>query len=671
MKSNKALRSGFLLAALGMIYGDIGCSPLYVVKYIVKESGGAPAVSEALVLGSLSLILWSLLLLATVKSVLLLLRADNRGEGGHFALYALVRQRGRWLLLPAALGGAALMADSVLTPALSLTAAVEGSACLADGAFPGMGTRGTVALVLVLLSVLFLSQGLGSRRTGRFLGPVMLAWFLFIGTAGAIRLSGDGRVLRALDPLVGVRFLFSAGNTMGFSLLGLVFLSVTGTEILYANLDFSGRKAITRAWPFVLLCLSLSYLGQGAWLLGQLGDPARLSQAAADPFFRMLPASLRVPALLLALAAAWSTSQTVVNGSFTLVSEAIRLNLLPALEIRYPSDSIRQEYIPSVNFLMWLLSCAAVAVFRSGERMASVYGLMIAISMLTTSMMLYVFLRAGRPGARPVLGLILLLGMLEACFFFAGLQKLLTGGAVGLLLTLLLLAGMLSWNRGEEIEKSFSARLPVREYLPLLDQLRRDTDYRKLADNLVYLDSGTETDTVDRAILYSILDRGPKRAQAYWIVTVNTVGEPNLQRYQVETFGTDFLFRLRLDLGYKCSRPLTRYLRDALLDMERQGLIPVNRKNFVLSEDSALGTFHYRVLRRRASGAESLTLPELWALRMRNLLQGLAGLREEWYTEEDTDVEVERIPLSLAEGAPARRLRRLRTEASAEAAKEE
>ena len=637
MKSNKALRSGFLLAALGMIYGDIGCSPLYVVKYIVKESGGAPAVSEALVLGSLSLILWSLLLLATVKGVLLLLRADNRGEGGHFALYALVRQRGRWLLLPAALGGAALMAD----------------------------------LVLVLLSVLFLSQGLGSRRTGRFLGPVMLAWFLFIGTAGAIRLSGDGRVLRALDPLVGVRFLFSAGNTMGFSLLGLVFLSVTGTEILYANLDFSGRKAITRAWPFVLLCLSLSYLGQGAWLLGQLGDPARLSQAAADPFFRMLPASLRVPALLLALAAAWSTSQTVVNGSFTLVSEAIRLNLLPALEIRYPSDSIRQEYIPSVNFLMWLLSCAAVAVFRSGERMASVYGLMIAISMLTTSMMLYVFLRAGRPGARPVLGLILLLGMLEACFFFAGLQKLLTGGAVGLLLTLLLLAGMLSWNRGEEIEKSFSARLPVREYLPLLDQLRRDTDYRKLADNLVYLDSGTETDTVDRAILYSILDRGPKRAQAYWIVTVNTVGEPNLQRYQVETFGTDFLFRLRLDLGYKCSRPLTRYLRDALLDMERQGLIPVNRKNFVLSEDSALGTFHYRVLRRRASGAESLTLPELWALRMRNLLQGLAGLREEWYTEEDTDVEVERIPLSLAEGAPARRLRRLRTEASAEAAKEE
>ncbi|MBQ3276222.1 MAG: KUP/HAK/KT family potassium transporter [Oscillospiraceae bacterium] len=659
MKPNKKIRSGFLLAALGMVYGDIATSPLYVMKFIVMESGGAPAVSEALVLGSLSLILWSLLLLATVKGVALLLRADNRGEGGLFALYALVRDRGRWLLVPAALGGAALLADSVLTPALTLTAAVEGSRSLSAGSFTGPGTRGAVILVLLLLSALFLFQGLGSRRTGRFLGPVMLVWLLFIGAAGAAQLSGGGAaVLRAFDPRLGVRFLFSAGNPMGFALLGLVFLSVTGTEILYANLDFGGRKAITRAWPFVLLCLCLSYLGQGAWLIGRLGDPAWIGNAA-DPFFQMLPFSLRIPALLLALAAAWTASQTVINGSFTLVSEAIRLNLLPPLEIRYPSDSIRQEYIPSVNLLMWLFSCAAVAVFRSGQRMASVYGLTIAVAMLTTSVMLFVHLRGKRPGAWPLHGLVAVFGALELCYLAASLEKLLTGGVVTLLLTLLLLAAMLAWDRGEEIESRFGARLPLRGYLPQLKELSSDADFVKLADNLVYIDRGRDTETVDQAILYSILDRGPKRAQAYWFVTVNTVSDPYRQEYRVETFDTDYVFRIRLDLGYKCSRPLTRYLRDVFLDMEKQGLVPISRKSYCISEESALGTFHYCILRRRASGAEEFTTLELWAVRMRNLLQELAGLRTEWYTEEDTNVEVERIPMSLAEESPQERLQRL------------
>jgi KUP system potassium uptake protein len=222
-------------------------------------------------------------------------------------------------------------------------------------------------LSLVLLSALFLLQGLGSRRTGHFLGPVMLVWLLFIGIAGAAQLPGAFQVLRAFDPRLGLRFLFSVNSPKGFTLLGLVFLSVTGTEILYANLDFAGKKAITRAWPFVLLCLGLSYFGQGAWLVNQLGNPAGLSGPASDPFFQMLPGVLRFPALLLALAAAWGASQTVVNGSFTIVSEAIRLNLLPALEIQYPSDSIRQEYIPAVNFLMWLFTCLAAVFFRSGQ----------------------------------------------------------------------------------------------------------------------------------------------------------------------------------------------------------------------------------------------------------------------------------------------------------------
>lgn len=663
MKLNRNIRSGFLLASLGMIYGDIATSPLYVLKFIVLESGGMQGTGKDLVLGSLSLIIWSLLMLATVKGVLVLLRADNRGEGGIFALYALVRKNGRRFILPAALGGAALLADSILTPALTLTAAVEGSRSLSSGAFPAPGTRGTVFAVLILLSVLFSLQSFGSRRTGRFLGPVMLAWLLFIGTAGAVRLAGEPSVLGAFNPLLGLRFLFGAKNTMGFALLGLIFLSVTGTEILYANLDYGGRKAITRAWPFVLLCLCLSYLGQGAWLIRQMPASAGIS-GMADPFFQMLPAACRLPALILALAAAWAASQTVVNGSFTLVSEAIRLNLLPPLEIRYPSDSIRQEYIPSVNFLMWFLSCIAVALFKSGQRMASVYGLTIAIAMLMTSVMLFKLYR-DRKKSFPAACLILLFGVLEACFLIASLEKLLTGGFLTLLFTLLLLAAMLSRSKAEEIEQSFSSRLPLRDFLPQLEDLRSNKDFRKLADNLVYIDNGKDMETVDKAILFSVLDQGPKRARAYWFVTVNTVSEPYLQNYRVETFGTDFVFRMQLDLGYKCSKPLTRYLRAAIQDMEKQHIVPVSRKEHFLSEESSLGTFRYFVLRRQVSGAESFTVPELWALRMSNILQALAGVREEWYAEEDSEVEIERVPMSLDEEAPEERLHRLLKDPSA------
>lgn len=657
------------MAALGMIYGDIATSPLYVLKFIVKESGGA--VSEALVLGAVSLILWALLLLATAKGVLLLLRADNQGEGGHFALFALVRDRGRWLLIPAALGGAALLVDSVLTPALSFTAAVEGIRTLGAAGSGLLSQRAVVFLVIVLLSVLFLLQGLGSRRTGRFLGPVMLLWLLFIGVFGALRLSSCPAVLRAFDPRLGLRFLFSSGNPVGFSLLGFVFLSVTGTEILYANLDYGGRKAITRAWPFILACLCLSYLGQGAWLLGQVNGAGVLSGTAADPFFQMLPAAFRFPALLLALSAAWAAAQTVINGSFTLVSEAIRLDLLPALEIRYPSESIRHEYIPAVNFLMWLLSCAAVLIFRSGQRMASVYGLTIAISMLTTTAMLFSWSAKLRSGCRAVRCALVLFAVLEAFFLAASLEKLLTGGVVTLLFTLLLMEAMLTWHRGAAIEQRFSTRLPLREYLPQLRELRADEAYGRLADNLVYLDKGDDPETVDQAILFSLLDRGPKRAQTCFFVSVTTVGEPYVQRYEAETFGTDFVFRLRLELGYKCSRPLTWYLRDVFLDLEKRGLARISRKNYCLTEESQLGSFRYILLRRRISGPEDLSLSELWAMRLRGFLQAVAGLREEWYTEENTDVQVEWLPLSLAEESPRVRIRRLIAGESADSAQEE
>lgn len=660
MRSQKTLRPGLHMAALGMIYGDIGTSVLYVMKYIAAEGGAS---GEESVLGALSLILWTLLILTTGKGVLLLLRADNRGEGGHFALYALVRERGKWLLIPAALGGAALLADSVLTPALTVTAALEGLQVLPAFGSMKADSRLIPAAAMVFLTAVYALQGRGNRKTARFFGPVMLVWFGFIGAAGAAWTAAVPAVLRAVNPLLGLRFLFSAGNTLGPALLALAFLAATGTEILYANLDFSGRKAIQLAWPFVLLCILLSYFGQGAWLLSQLGSGMTSAGTAADPFFQMLPAALRLPALLLAAAAAWITVQTVVNSSTTLVSEAIRLDLLPPLEIRYPSDTILQEYIPAVNFLMWLLGCAAVALFRSGQRMAGVYGLMIAAAMLTTTVMLFVYYRDADRRRRWICCVLPVFGVMETAFLLASAGKLLRGGNVTALLTLLLYAVMMAWNRGQEVEKRFSTRLPLRNYVSQLEQLRARRDLIKAADNLVYMDAGEDMDSVDASALYSILDRGQKRADTYWFVTVTTVSEPYVQRYRVNSFGTDCVFRVVMELGYKCSLPLTEYLEDVFLDRERQGLAPTVRKEYRLSDDSAWGSFHYCILRKRPTGEERFTVPELWSLRLRNLLQSLTGVRREWYTAENTDVETEWLPLSLEEACPAQRIRRRPKEA--------
>ena len=303
--------------------------------------------------------------------------------------------------------------------------------------------------------------------------------------------------------------------------------------------------------------------------------------------------------------------------------------------------------------------------------MASVYGLMIAISMLTTTVMLFPCYRKKQVRSPAINCILVLFGVLELFILAASLEKLLTGGVVTLLFTLLLTAAMLSWNRGASIEQRFSSRLAVREHLAQLEELRSDTDFMKLSDNLVYIDSGEDLETVDQAILYSVLDRGPKRAQAYFFVSVVTLSDPYVQRYEVESFGTDFVFRLKLELGYKCSRPLTWYLREVFLDMEENGLTRISKKNYCLSKEAELGTFRYYVLYRHISGSEELSISELWAMRLRGLLQGLAGLREEWYTEENTDVGVEWLPLSLIDESPVERIQRLVTAKPSAFAEEE
>ena len=354
------------LVAIGIVYGDIGTSPLYVMKSILEGNGGITQINEPFIVGALSLIIWTITLLTTIKYVLIAMKADNHGEGGIFSLYSLVRSCGKWLIVPAMLGGAALLADGVLTPAVTVTSAVEGlrSIAMMDRLLGGRQT-GVIIITLCIIASLFAVQHAGTSRIGKAFGPVMLVWFLFLGATGAMNIFSMPQVLRAFNPAHAVELLVSPYNKLGFMILGSVFLAATGAEALYSDMGHVGRESIYISWPLVKICLILNYLGQGAWLLSSRGDAALASLESLNPFFLMLPGALRPVAVILSALAAVIASQALITGSYTLVSEAIRLDLMPHLKVQYPAETKGQIYIDTVNKILWVGCTFIVLLFRS------------------------------------------------------------------------------------------------------------------------------------------------------------------------------------------------------------------------------------------------------------------------------------------------------------------
>ena len=381
------------LVAIGIVYGDIGTSPLYVMKSILEGNGGITQINEPFIVGALSLIIWTITLLTTIKYVLIAMKADNHGEGGIFSLYSLVRSCGKWLIVPAMLGGAALLADGVLTPAVTVTSAVEGlrSIAMMDRLLGGRQT-GVIIITLCIIASLFAVQHAGTSRIGKAFGPVMLVWFLFLGATGAMNIFSMPQVLRACNPAHAVELLVSPYNKLGFMILGSVFLAATGAEALYSDMGHVGRESIYISWPLVKICLILNYLGQGAWLLSSRGDAALASLESLNPFFLMLPGALRPVAVILSALAAVIASQALITGSYTLVSEAIRLDLMPHLKVQYPAETKGQIYIDTVNKILWVGCTFIVLLFRSSARMESAYGLAITVTMLMTTLLLFVYL---------------------------------------------------------------------------------------------------------------------------------------------------------------------------------------------------------------------------------------------------------------------------------------
>ena len=652
---------GLFLVTIGIVYGDIGTSPMYVMKSILEGNGGISQVDEGFIIGALSLVIWTITLLTTFKYVLIAMKADNHGEGGIFSLYSLVKNCGKWLIFPAMLGGAALLADGVLTPAVTVTTAVEGLRSIEVMDRLLGGGQGTVVLItLLIISALFFVQRAGTSKIGRAFGPVMLTWFSFLGVVGVMKIAALPMVLRAFNPLYAVRVLLSPANKAGFMILGSVFLATTGAEALYSDMGHVGRENIYFSWPLVKLCLILNYLGQGAWILMNRSNAALFAVEDLNPFFLMLPEVLRPFAVILGAAAAIIASQALITGSYTLVSEAILLDLLPHLEIRYPADTKGQLYIPKVNSILWIGCCLVVLYFRSGARMESAYGLAITVTMLMTTALLSVYLYRLRK-RRLLAGLVLVVfGAIEAVFFLSSLGKFMHGGYVTVILTLLLLWLMIVWHRGTRLEHLYSTRLKLRDYIPNLESLNKDESVPLLCNNLVYLGNNSDTEYVDRDILYSILDKDPKRAQAYWFVSVNVLNEPDTMEYRVDTFGTDFIFRVRLDLGFKCSPRVNVYLRQIVQDLQQSGDLPTQDKKYSIYGKSTVGTFKFCLIRKSVTPKTELSALDELLLNTKYLIRRLAGSKVQWYGLDTSSLIVETVPLITGGGNPnARRIQRV------------
>ncbi len=650
-RSSKAIpfSMGMVLVTMGVVYGDIGTSPMYTLRAIMHGNGGLDTMTPDTVIGALSLIIWTMTLITTVKYVLVAMKADNHNEGGIFALYSLVRRCAGWLIVPAMIGGAALLADGILTPAVTVTTAIEGLRTI-DLVHGIIGDDQTVVVFITIgiICVLFFAQRAGTSSIGKAFGPIMCLWFLFLGVVGLLNIGADLNVLRAFNPIRGITFLFDGNlNQAGLMVLGNVFLCTTGAEALYSDMGHVGKSNIYASWPVVKACLILNYLGQGAWILSVANNADLISMGPAmNPFFEMLPGAWRIFAVVLSTLAAIIASQALITGSFSIVSEAIRLDLMPHMKIEYPSEQKGQIYIPMVNTILWIGCVGVVLFFRSSERMESAYGLAITVTMLMTTILLTVFLAKIRKKVPLAIPFALFFGAIELLFFFSSLTKFMHGGYVTVLLAFAIFLVMYVWYHGTRVEMSQRINLPVAPYIGQLRELSSYEEIPYLADNLVFLTNDQSSDTLDRDILYSILDKRPKRAKAYWFLNVAVTDEPDTHEFWVNDFGTDFVFKVQLRLGFKVNQRVNEYLYQIVSAMVEQGRLPSQEHRFSIYDHTGhVGDFRFCLVRKVPSVSSDISNLDFNVLKMKYRIRALCGSPAHWYGLTNASVIYEYVPL--------------------------
>ena len=641
-KVNKVTAAG-LLVALGIIYGDIGTSPLYVFNAIINSK----EISELLVVGGLSCIIWTLTLQTTLKYVVLTLKADNKGEGGIFSLYTLVRRQKKWLVIPAMIGGAALLADGMITPAISVASSIEGLKQI--DAFKDISQLQIIYIVLSILALLFFLQKFGTASIGKLFGPIMMIWFTMLAILGIIHFQDDLSVFKAFNPYYAVKLL--TVYPKGFWILGAVFLCTTGAEALYSDLGHCGRANIRYSWVFVKACLIINYLGQGAWLLATFKGQVitdEIIKGGFNPFFGVMSDQFRLVGLVIATFAAIIASQALISGSFTLISEAIRLNLWPRMKINYPSEAKGQLFIPGINLLLFVGCCTIVLYFKSASAMEAAYGLAITLCMLSTSILFANYLVSKRTNSLLIYLYLFVYLTLECVFLFANLDKFPHGGYIAVMVGGGLFIVMYVWFRSRKIKNRYVEFVRMEEYIPKLEELSNDNSVPKYATHLVYMTSANNPKEIEHKIIYSILSGKPKRADIFWFVHVDTLDEPYTSEYIVEHIIPNDIIRVEFRLGFRVAPRVNLMFKKVVEDLVANKEVNVMSRYESQQRNNEVGDFQFVVMEKFLAQDNELPFMERIIMQLYFWIKEVSLSEEKGFGLQQSNVVVEKYPLIVA-----------------------
>lgn len=632
LSTHKKLTAMGLLIAIGIVFGDIGTSPLYVMRTILRAN---PHFDANYILGAVSCIIWTLTLQTTLKYVIVALRADNKGEGGVLALFTLIRKRGyRWLFIVAILGASTLIADGVITPAITVTSAIEG--------LHGLSTDiPIVPIVLFIISTIFFIQRFGTGSIGTYFGPFMLVWFLLLGILGMIHVVDYPYIIKAFNPYYAIKLL--ASSPEWFLILGAVFLCTTGAEALYSDLGHCGRRNITISWIFVKVMLILNYMGQGAYIVSHSAS----MHTGINPFYAIMPNWLLIPGIIMATGAAIIASQALISGCFTIFSEAVHLNFWPTMKFKYPSVDKGQIYIPRINNLLYILCIITVLLFQTSAHMEAAYGLSITITMLTTTVMLAVYLKQRFTPHWLVIAFLLVYLLIEGFFFLANLTKFAHGGWFTIMLALIAGSTMYIWYRASNIRRKYLKFKKLSDYYDIIRDLKADETIPKYATNLVYIRQSDSDDMVEDKLIYSIINKQPKRADHYFLVHFSNDDAPDTLNYTCHELIEQTLYAINIRVGYRVNPLMTLYLRQIVEDLIAQHRFDIRSCYPSLRKHNIAGDFRFIVLHRIYYASTVVSASDNFMLHLFGFIRHI-GIDDEQALGLDTsNVTVERVPFVI------------------------
>ena len=638
-----------LLVTLGIIYGDIGTSPLYVVKSII----GTRQITEELVYGGISCVLWTLTLQTTFKYILLTLQADNRGEGGIFSLFALVRRYRRWLYLPAIIGAGTLLADGIITPPISVSSAIEGLngvSGLEKIIVPGNTL--VVSIIIGIISILFFFQQFGTKIIGSSFGPIMMIWFTMIGVLGLNQVIHYPQILKAINPMYGYNLLVHYPN--GFWLLGAIFLCTTGAEALYSDLGHCGKRNIQVSWIFVKITLLLSYFGQGAWVLLR----GKSSLDDLNPFYEIMPHSFLIIGIIISTAATIIASQALISGSFTLINEAMRLVFWPKIKVKFPTDIRGQIYIPSINWILWGGCVAVMLYFRESSHMEAAYGFSITIAMLMTTLLMFYYMKFIKKWYIVIISIVLLIFLtVELSFFIANVAKI-KQRWMFLIFEVGLIGIMYTWYRAKKIKNRYVELVRLEDYIPAIQSLSRDRSIPKYTNHLVYLTGSENRKEIEHKIVYSIFSKNPKRADVYWLVHIHTTDDPYRMEYKVTHIIPNGMIRVEFSLGFRIDPEINLMFRQVVTELIKNKEIYVHSSYDASDRRSAIGDFHFIVMEKYLSSDNELPVVERLIMKFYFRLKKMSLSEARGFGLDPSSLTVEQFPLMVSP-IPELRLKRI------------